>query len=141
LATFKTAAGLSLWTTLLALPAAKGLSRLWVRREVRIEGNTVEILRHTLLGIVRRSIPLSAYRGITLNTRTSLSGLTNEIVLVHPRSDLNVTLLSGDVVTERTLNDCKSLLGLPEIPARAIYERGIRRGSLEISTGFCSARS
>jgi hypothetical protein len=141
LATFQTAAGLSLWTTLLALPAARGLARLWVRREVRIEGNSVEILRHTPLGIARRSIPLSDYQGIAHNIRASLSGLTHEIVLVHPHNDLCVTLLSGDDVTGQTLDDCKSLLGLPEIPARAIYERGTRRGAPEVSTAFCSARA
>lgn len=141
LAAFQTAAGLSLSTILLAIPAARGLARLWVRREVSLQGDTVEILRHTPLGIGRQSIPLSAYKGIAHHIRASLSGLTHEIVLVHSRSELSVTLLSAERVTQNLLDEFKSLLGLPEIPARAIYERSAQRGAPSLSSTFSTTNA
>jgi hypothetical protein len=130
LAALQTAAGLSLCSLLLLTPALRGLTRLWARQDVRVDTAMVEIQRHTPLGIARRCVPLNDYQGIAHHIRASLSGLTHEIILVHPDSAFSVTLLSAERVTQTTLDDYKSLLGLPEIPARAIYEgRGRKRAT------------
>jgi hypothetical protein len=58
--------------------------------------------------------------------------LSHEIVLVHAERELTVTLVRADRVTLDMLENAKSLLGLPEIPARAIYERnrlGVRNAA------------
>lgn len=141
LAAMQTVAGLSLWTTLLAVPAFRGLSRLLIRREVRLLDGTVEILRHSPLGIRRATVPISAYRGIAHHVRASLSGLTHEIVLVHPESEFCVTLLSAERVTQGLLEECKVLFGLPEISARAIYEGGGSRQIPDVSAAFSTARA
>jgi len=124
LAAMQIVAGLSLCTTLLAVPACRGLSRLLVRREVRLLDGAVEILRHSPFGIRRKTVPISTYQGIAHHVRASLSGLTHEIVLVHPVSEFCVTLLSAERVTQGMLDECKALFGLPEISARTIYEGG-----------------
>ncbi|MGE0764950.1 MAG: hypothetical protein AB7L90_00655 [Hyphomicrobiaceae bacterium] len=139
LATVQTAAGLSLWTGLIAVPAARLMARLWSRREVRIEDSEVQILRHTPFGISRQSVSLSTYRGLAHHIRASLSGLTHEIVLVHPNQHLSVTLLCTEHVTQARFEELKALLGLPEIPASAIYERGSRRAPAEPATTFSAA--
>ncbi|MEZ5818602.1 MAG: hypothetical protein R3D44_16105 [Hyphomicrobiaceae bacterium] len=139
LAAAQIAAGLSLWSALLAVPIARGLARLWVRREVRVRGNEVEIVSHTPFGIRRRYVSLDEYQGIAHHIRASLSGLTHEVVMVHPQAALNVTLHSGDRVTEAMLEECKRLLGLPEISARAIYERGQRIREGDASSAIATA--
>jgi len=132
LATAQIAAGLALWAGLLAVPAGRGLARFWARREVVIDNGMVEIRSHTPLGKSCRSVPLTDYRGVAYNIRASLSGLSHEIVLVHAERELTVTLVTADRVTVDMLENAKSLLGLPEIPARAIYERnrlGVRNAA------------
>lgn len=123
LATAQIAAGLALWAALLAVPASRGIARFWARREVVIDNGMVEIVGHTPLGKRCRSVPLGDYQGLAHHIRASLSGLSHEIVLVHAERELTVTLISAERVTVDMLEDAKSLLGLPEIPARAIYER------------------
>ncbi len=123
LASVQIAAGVALCTGLLAVPAVRALSRLLVRREVRFDDDAVQILRHTPLGISALSVPVKDYRGIAHHIRASLSGLVHEVVLVHPDAAMSVTLVSAPHVTQAALDEYKSLFNLPEIPARAIYER------------------
>jgi hypothetical protein len=121
------AAGVAMWAALLLIPASRALSRACVRREVVIADGAVEIVRRTPLSSSRRSVPLAEYRGVAHHVRSSLSGLSHEIVLVHPQPSLTVTLLTAERVTQAMLDEAKSLLGLPEVPARAIYERNPSR--------------
>lgn len=121
LAALQTGLGLLLCGVLLAAPAIRILSRLFARREIVLHGETVEILCHTPVGIRRRQVPISAYQGVAHHVRASLSGLAHEIVLVHPRSELSVVLMSVDRVTQDMMDECKALFGLPEVPARSIY--------------------
>ncbi len=123
LATAQIAAGITLWAALMVIPATRLLSRAWLRQEVVVADGHVEIIRRTPLGSRRRLVPLTAYKGIAHHVRASLSGLAHEIVLVHAEPSLTVTLMSAERVTQAMLDEAKLLLGLPEIPARAIYER------------------
>lgn len=131
LATAQIAAGIALWAALLLIPASRALSRACVRREVVIADGAVEIVRRTPFTTRRRSVPLTEYQGVAHHVRSSLSGLAHEIVLVHPQSSATVTLLTAERVTQAMLDEAKSLLGLPEIPARAIYERTPARRSAQ----------
>jgi hypothetical protein len=139
LAALQTIAGLSLCAVLLLMPALRGLARLWVRQDVHVSPEGVEILRHTPLGIARQCVPLNHYQGIAHHIRASLSGLTHEIILVHPNSAFSVTLLSAEHVTQAMLDEYKSLFSLPEIPARAIYEGGDRKDAMNAATPFSPA--
>jgi hypothetical protein len=121
------ATGVAMWAALLLIPASRALSRACVRREVVIADGAVEIVRRTPFSSRRRSVPLTEYRGVAHHVRSSLSGVSQEIVLVHPQRSLTVTLLSAERVTQAMLDEAKALLGLPEIPARAIYERNPSR--------------
>lgn len=123
LATLQIATGLALWVGLFLLPARRILQRLWASREVVIADGSVDIIERTWLGSRRTSTPVASYMGLAHHIRASLSGLTHEIILVHAEPSLTVTLMAGDRVTQTMLDDAKALLNLPEIPARAIYER------------------
>jgi hypothetical protein len=122
LAVVQAAAGLAVWTAIMAVPGARAWRRLWTRRSVRLHGEAVEICRHTPFGIRRQVVPLAAYRGIAHRVRTSLSGVTNEVVLVHPDRRLSVTLASAERLPHGLFDELKSLFKLPEISARAIDE-------------------
>jgi hypothetical protein len=125
------AAGVAMWAALLLIPASRALSRACVRRDIVIADGAVEIVRRTPLSTRRRSVPLTEYRGVAHHVRSSLSGLSHEIVLVHPQRSLTVTLITAERVTQAMLDEAKSLLGLPEISARTIYERNPSRGAVE----------
>lgn len=115
LAAIQTAVGLALCAAMLAILALRGFGRLWGHQEVHLLGDAVEILRHTPVRIRRESVPLSGYLGIAHQVRASLSGFTHEIVLVHPNSNYSVTLLAAERVTQAMLDECKSLLKMPEV--------------------------
>ncbi len=123
LATLQIATGLVLWVGLFLLPARRMAQRLWASREVVIADGSVEIIERTWLGSHRQSTPVASYMGLAHHIRASLSGLTHEIILVHAEPSLTVTLVACDRVTQAMLDDAKALLNLPEISARAIYER------------------
>jgi hypothetical protein len=123
LASMQIAAGLVLWTALFVVPASRAITTLWRHRMVSIGHGMVEISDRRLMGMRVRQMPLSAYSGVAHHIRASLSGLTHEIVLVHADPALTVTLASGEHVTQGVLDAARSLLRLPEVPPRALYER------------------
>lgn len=123
LASLQIAAGLGIWAALFVVPASRAIGAIGRRRDVSIDDGIVEITDRSLLGHRTRSARVADYLGIAHHIRASLSGLNHEIVLVHADPVMTVTLVSGDRVTQAMLDAAKSALGLPEIPARAIYER------------------
>ncbi|MGE0698061.1 MAG: hypothetical protein AB7O57_03120 [Hyphomicrobiaceae bacterium] len=116
--------GIVVWAGLFLWPARRALDRLWRRRQVVVHATSVEMIEVTPLGSRRREIPIGDYRGLAHHIRASLSGLTHEIVLVHADPALDVTLHSADRVTQAMIDSAKAMLGLPEVPARTLYERG-----------------
>lgn len=123
LASLQVVLGLGLWALILLVPAQRSLRSVWVRREVLIKDGFVEIAGRSLLGARTSRHRLAEYRGIAHHIRASLSGLSHEIVLVHANPSLTVTLFKGERVTQAMLDDARAALGLPEVPARSIYER------------------
>lgn len=125
LAAVQIAAGLGLSLALLAVPATRVVGRLLGRPSVTLSGGAVSVIERTMLGRRERTIPLSAFVGVAHHIRASLSGLTHEIVLVHPLPRYSVTLVSAEKVTQTMLDDVSRELGLPEVPARTLYERHV----------------
>jgi hypothetical protein len=125
LAVVQIAAGIGLSLALLAVPATRVVGRLLGRPSVTLAGGAVSVIERTLLGRRERTIPLSAFVGVAHHIRASLSGLTHEIVLVHPEPRLSVTLVSAEKVTQAMLDEASRDLGLPEVPARSLYERRV----------------
>ena len=124
LASIQIAAGLVLWAALFVVPASRAIGSIGRKRTVGIVGNVVQIRDRTLFGVRTRSVPLASYEGVAHHIRASLSALTHEIILVHQDPSWTVTLASAERITQSRLDEVKALLNLPEVPARAIYERG-----------------
>jgi hypothetical protein len=122
LVAFQLAAAMAFWITIFALPLKGLLDRLTRRRSVEISGSTVAV---SDIGAFRRrswTAPLSSYRGIALNTRSSLSGTRQELVLVHDDRKLSVLLMTAQTVSDAEIMRLTSLLKLPQVPVRMMYD-------------------
>jgi len=115
--------GFLVWAAMLAVPLTRTVRRMGTRRAVTIDPKLVCVEEKSLGGTHLWSAPLASYRGIAHHVRTSLSGARHELILVHPDPSRNVLLAVADRMNQSTLDKAKALLGLPEIPARTIYER------------------
>lgn len=139
MATAQIGVGIMMWFGLFIWPATRTFGRLFAKRRIAIGEDSIEITERGILGERRRRVSISDYQGIAHHIRASLSGLTHEIVLVHRDSTLNVTLKAGDRVTQTMIDEAKAWLGLPEVPARSIYERGQRAGVAAGASEFRAA--
>lgn len=84
--------------------------------------------------------PLAAYHGVAHHIRTSLSGTEHEIVLVHAEPSKSVVLKSADRIAQPQLDAVSVLLGVPQVPARTLYQgRGQRSMRPLVSTPELSA--
>lgn len=115
--------GIAIWCGIFLLPVRDIVMRLGSERTVMIDGGRVEVSERTPFGTNRWSAPLSTYAGIAHHVRTSLSGLRHELVLVHADPAKNILLAVADRIPQTKLDRAKQLLGLPEVPARALYDK------------------
>jgi hypothetical protein len=115
------AVALALWLALFVGPCLRALAGLSAGRRIEIADGLVRVEDWTLFGRRRWSEPLASYSGVAHHIRASLSGVAHEVVLVHPGAR-SVTLLAAEKVSQSTIDRAAALLGLPEVPARALYE-------------------
>lgn len=121
LAAIQSFIGLAIWTGLFIVPLKRILSRLGAERTVRLNPDSIDVTDVTLLRKRTWSAPLADYAGIAHHVRSSLSVLRHELVLVHPDARKNVLLAVADRIPQSTIDRAKTLLGLPEVPARSLY--------------------
>jgi hypothetical protein len=118
------AVGLIVWCALFLLPLRDIVMRLGSRRHVKIEGGKVSVADTSPFGTSSWAVPLASYSGIAHHVRASLSGLRHELILVHEDPSRNVLVAVADRIPQATLDRAKTLLGLPEVPAKTLYVRG-----------------
>lgn len=118
--------GCLLWAALIAIPLTQAVCRLHARRHIVIDEAGVAVTETSLAGSRSWSVPLASYRGVAHHVRTSVSGMRHELILVHPDPKRSVLLTMKDRLTQTSVEKAKQLLGLPEVPARTIYERASR---------------
>jgi hypothetical protein len=123
LAAIQSLVGLVIWTALFIVPLRRIISRLGSERTVHLDGTTVDVTDVSLLGKRHWSVPLADYSGIAHHVRASLSVLRHELILVHPDPARNVLIAIADRIPQSTIDRAKTLLGLPEVPARSLYGR------------------
>ncbi len=116
--------GVAVWCALFLLPVRNIVMRLGARRTVTIADGTVAVCDTSPFGSTSWSAPLATYCGIAHHVRASLSGLRHELILVHEDPAKNVLVAVADRIPQSTLDRAKALLGLPEVPAKALYVRG-----------------
>lgn len=133
-------AGLAIWLLLVAVPLARLLHRAGLERHVRIGDGSVDVRDRRLLGTRAWSEQLPGYAGIAHHMRASLSGLRHELILVHGSDRAKDVLLTiAPHISQGRLERAATLLGLPVLPARAIYGRRIHLTAASSAAGADSA--
>ncbi|MFM9938847.1 MAG: hypothetical protein ACKVP7_05055 [Hyphomicrobiaceae bacterium] len=125
LSVIQIALGVALWCGIFLLPIRDIVIRMGSRRTVAIDAGKIEVTDSTPFGTSSWTTQLSSYAGIAHHVRTSLSGLRHELILVHKDPAKNVLIAVADRIPQSTLDRAKNLLGLPEVPARSLYDRPV----------------
>lgn len=115
------ALGFALAIALVAYPIRTLLDRIGRHRTVVLGPGRVIVTDRALTGERSWSEPLSAFRGVAHHIRASLSAPRHEIVLVHADPARSILLHFAPKVQQAELEDVARTLGLPIVPARAIY--------------------
>ncbi len=121
--TLQIAAGLIAWVALFVWPLKHIVGCMGARRSVEIDGHTVAVADTSPFSSQTWSAPLAGYRGIAHHIRASLSGNRHELILVHADPARNVVVAIADRITQATIDAAKTLLQLPEVPAKDLYVR------------------
>lgn len=128
-AAMQVAAGLAIWIAIFLWPLKRALLRLGARRQVRIEPGVLHVSDRSPFSSNDWSQPLVAYTGIAHHIRASLNGNRHELILVHPDTARNVLVCASDRISQATFERAQALLGLPEVSARSLYDRGRLAGA------------
>lgn len=118
------AVGLMMWAALFLIPLKRIIARMGARRVVEISDGWVRVADSSPFGGRTWTAPLASYKGVAHHIRSSLSGNRHELILVHAEPGKSVLVAVADRISQETLDRAKALLGLPELPARALYARG-----------------
>lgn len=121
------ALALAFWGFLFGWPLKQFFNRLIRHRSVEITDQSVAVADRTAFGGSTWQAPLKAYLGIAHHVRSSLSGVSHELVLVHPDKHKSVVLLAAEHISDADILRFSGLLNMPQIPAGELYRVGKRR--------------
>lgn len=99
-------------------------------RSIEIDRGTVAVTERSLGGARAWSEPLAKYTGVSHHVRASLSGLRQELTLVHPDPSRSVLLAISDRIPQEEIDRVASLLDVAEIPSPEAYSLALMRGTL-----------
>lgn len=99
-------------------PLAHLSRRALVKRRITIEGGQIHSAGIGLFGGGGWTEPLAAYRGVAPRIRSSLSGVSHELVLLHGLPERSVVLYSGAAITPDMIAAASRILAVAEIPSR-----------------------
>lgn len=130
-ATLQMVVGMLMWMALLAWPAHRLFTKLTGVRTVSVDNGHVTVTDKGLFGTTAETVPLDTFDGLAHHIRASLSGTRHELILAHPDRSRSVLLAIADRFTKTEVERVCLLLGVPEIPARALYEPRPAEAALE----------
>ncbi|MBS0233610.1 MAG: hypothetical protein JSR99_08990 [Proteobacteria bacterium] len=116
------ALALVFWAGLIVWPLRNILMAAISDRLVDIRSGEVKVLDRTPFSTVLWEMPLQNFEGVALHTRTSLSGVRQEAVLVHPNRSRSIILMTADRIGQPELDRLCQLLDLPVVPASRLYD-------------------
>lgn len=125
--TLQLAIALGVWVLLVCGPLRQMLIRARRSRMITIDRDHVSVTEQTLFGRSDWTLPLADYRGLACHLRTTLSGLTHELVLVHDNPANSLVLQAKDKLTDAEIEQWAGDLGLARADAASVYR--LRRRS------------
>lgn len=117
------AMALAFWIGLVVWPLRLGLARFSRRRTVTIAHRTVSVADGSAWSAATWTAPLSDYLGLASHVKSSLSGITHQVVLVHPERKLSLVLHASEHSSRFDLDRLALQLELPMIAASEIYRK------------------
>jgi hypothetical protein len=118
------ALALALWVGLIIWPLRNILIALISDRLVEIRDGAVMVMDRTPFSTMVWQTPLASFDGVALHTRTSLSGVRQEAVLVHPNRNRSVILMAAERIGNGEFESLCEILNLPVVPAGRLYDLG-----------------
>lgn len=112
------ALGLLALVGLFLVPLALLARRAFGRREILIDGAFVHAREAGVFGARSWREPVDAYDGLMRRVRSSLSGTSHELVLVHPRADRSVVVFCGSKLPDAEAEFLARSARLAEIRSR-----------------------
>lgn len=107
------ALALAFWAALIVWPLRNMLLALFSDRFVDIRDGEVQVVDRTLFSKTFWRLPLTAFEGIAVRVRSSLSGARQEAVLVHADRNRSIILMVAEHIGRREVEELSRLLSLP----------------------------
>jgi hypothetical protein len=118
------AVALAFWIGLIIWPLRNILIALISDRLVDIRDGEVRVVDRTAFSTTLWQIPIASYEGVALHNRSSLSGVRQEAILVHPDRNRSIILMAAEHVGAREIEELCAILSLPTVPAERLYDFG-----------------
>lgn len=118
------ALALVFWVGLIIWPLRNILIALISDRLVDIRDGTVKVIDRTPFSTTLWDMPLASFEGVALHTRTSLSIVRQEAVLVHPNKNRSIILMAAERIGGQEFDRLCQALSLPVVPAGRLYDLG-----------------
>jgi hypothetical protein len=101
------------WVMLVCWPLRKIVLALISDRIVDIRHGEVTVVDKSVFSSTSWRLPLGTYEGIAINIRTSLSGNSQEAMLVHPEPSRSIILATAEHFGMPEIRELCRILGLP----------------------------
>jgi hypothetical protein len=124
IASIELAIALAFWICLVCWPLRAMFMALICHRRVDIRDGEVNVIDRTPFSTTAWRTPLTTYEGIALHLRSSLSGIRQEAILVHPNRAQSVILMVAEHIGDREIRELCRVLGLPRVSADRLYDFG-----------------
>jgi hypothetical protein len=118
------ALALTFWIGLIVWPLRNILIALISDRFVDIRNGEVKVVDQTSFSTTLWQAPIASFEGVALHTRTSLSGVRQEAVLVHPNKKRSIILMAADRIGGTDFDRLCHTLSLPAVSAGRLYDLG-----------------
>jgi hypothetical protein len=116
------ALALVFWVALIIWPLRNILVALISDRLVDIRDGDVKVIDRTPFSTTLWQMPLGSFEGVALHTRSSLSGVRQEAILVHPNKNRSIILMAADRIGGSDFDRLCQALSLPVVPAGRLYD-------------------
>lgn len=120
--------GLGFCGVLFGWPLVHFARRLGQARSIAVDERAVAVTERKFGRARSWSEPLSGYAGLSHNIRSSLAGVSHELVLVHPDPARSVLVATRARLSETDVAFAAQVLNVAEIPSRHAARLPFRRG-------------
>jgi hypothetical protein len=116
------ALALTFWIGLVVWPLRNILMALISERIVDIRHGFVKVLDRTPFSASLWQAPLESFEGLAVHTRTSISGVRQEAVLVHPNRGRSIVLMASNRIDAQDFDKLCRSLSMAVVPASLLYD-------------------